>query len=115
MAQNDEMPTALSGIRVLNAGQILAAPFCGSVLAEFGAEVIKVENPDGGDPNRGNLSFFQDNRGQKSVTINLNHPAASSCSGSSPTRPTSSSKTSGPARSNAWSSHRIPFVKPTPA
>lgn len=74
MAQNDEMPTALSGIRVLNAGQILAAPFCGSVLAEFGAEVIKIENPDGGDPNRGNLSFFQDNRGQKSVTINLNHP-----------------------------------------
>lgn len=67
-------PTALAGIRVLNLGQILAAPFCGSLLAEFGAEVIKVENPRGGDPNRGNLSFFQDNRGQKSITLDLGHP-----------------------------------------
>jgi crotonobetainyl-CoA:carnitine CoA-transferase CaiB-like acyl-CoA transferase len=64
-------PSALTGIRVINAGQILAAPFCGSLLAEFGAEVIKVENPDGGDPNRPNVSFYQDNRGQKSVTLNL--------------------------------------------
>ncbi len=68
---SDPLPSALSGIRVINAGQILAAPFCSSVLAEFGAEVIKVENPDGGDPNRSNLSFHQDNRGQKSVTLNL--------------------------------------------
>ena len=64
-------PAALTGIRVINAGQILAAPFCGTLLGEFGAEVIKVEQPKVGDPNRGNVSFAQDNRGAKSVTINL--------------------------------------------
>jgi crotonobetainyl-CoA:carnitine CoA-transferase CaiB-like acyl-CoA transferase len=66
---------ALQGIRVINAGQILAAPFCSTLLGEFGAEVIKVEQPDGGDPNRGNVSFAQDNRGQKSVTIDFHTPA----------------------------------------
>jgi crotonobetainyl-CoA:carnitine CoA-transferase CaiB-like acyl-CoA transferase len=66
-------PPALTGVRVLNAGQILAAPFCATLFAEFGAEVIKVERPDGGDPNRANPSFAQDNRGQKGVTLNLAH------------------------------------------
>lgn len=42
----------LSGLRVLELGQLLAGPFCGSILAYFGAEVIKVE-PPGGDPIRG--------------------------------------------------------------
>ncbi|MFN0147425.1 MAG: CaiB/BaiF CoA transferase family protein [Dehalococcoidia bacterium] len=67
----DDAPTALAGIRVISAGQILAAPFCSTMLAEFGAEVIKVEQPVIGDPNRDNLSFWQDNRGQKSVTIDF--------------------------------------------
>jgi len=62
---------ALAGIRVISAGQILAAPFCATLLAEFGAEVIKVEPPGTGEANRGNLSFEQDNRGQKSITLNL--------------------------------------------
>ncbi|GAB4323856.1 MAG: CoA transferase [Dehalococcoidia bacterium] len=66
---------ALEGIRVVNAGQILAAPFCATLLGEFGAEVIKVEQPGRGDTNRGNVSFEQDNRGQKSVTIDLRLPA----------------------------------------
>ncbi len=65
---------ALAGIRVVCAGQILAAPFCATLLGEFGAEVIKVELPGTGDPNRGNVSFAQDNRGQKSVTLNLQAP-----------------------------------------
>lgn len=67
-------PGALEGIRVVNAGQILAAPFCATLLGEFGAEVIKVEQPGRGDVNRGNVSFEQDNRGQKSVTIDLRLP-----------------------------------------
>ncbi len=67
-------PGALHGVRVINAGQILAAPFCGTLLGEFGAEVIKVEQPKVGDPNRGNVSFAQDNRGAKSVTIDLHKP-----------------------------------------
>lgn len=69
------VPAALEGIRVVNAGQILAAPFCATLLGEFGAEVIKVEQPGRGDTNRGNVSFEQDNRGQKSVTIDLRKPA----------------------------------------
>jgi crotonobetainyl-CoA:carnitine CoA-transferase CaiB-like acyl-CoA transferase len=67
-------PGALDGIRVVSVGQILAAPFCSTLFAEFGAEVIKVEPPGVGDPNRGNVSFAQDNRGQKSVTLNLYAP-----------------------------------------
>lgn len=62
---------ALAGIRVITAGQILAAPFCATLLAEFGAEVIKIEPPIHGEANRGNLSFEQDNRGQKSITLDL--------------------------------------------
>jgi len=71
------MPTdlpALAGVRVISAGQILAAPFCATLLAEFGAEVIKVEPPGTGEANRGNLSFEQDNRGQKAVTLDLARP-----------------------------------------
>jgi crotonobetainyl-CoA:carnitine CoA-transferase CaiB-like acyl-CoA transferase len=69
-----EGPAALEGIRVICAGQILAAPYCATLLGEFGADVIKVEQPGSGDPNRDNLSFWQDNRGQKSVTIELRKP-----------------------------------------
>ncbi|MCC7089194.1 MAG: CoA transferase [Chloroflexi bacterium] len=64
----------LSGIRVVDAGQILAAPFCSTLLGEFGADVIKVEPPGTGDANRGSVSFAQDNRGQKSVTLDVTRP-----------------------------------------
>jgi crotonobetainyl-CoA:carnitine CoA-transferase CaiB-like acyl-CoA transferase len=43
----------LAGVRVLELGQLLAGPFTGSILGYFGAEVIKIESPDGGDPIRG--------------------------------------------------------------
>ena len=43
----------LEGIRVIELGQLLAGPFCGTLLAYFGAEVIKVEPPESGDPIRG--------------------------------------------------------------
>ena len=64
-------PGPLAGIRVINAGQILAAPFCATLLAEFGAEVIKIEAPGAGESNRGSISFEQDNRGQKAITLDL--------------------------------------------
>ena len=77
------MPTIrkrpLDGIRVIELGQLLAGPFCGSMLAYFGAEVIKVESPDGGDPIRGwrevkdgtSLWWHSLGRNKKSVTIDL--------------------------------------------
>lgn len=64
----------LSGIRVISTGQILAAPFCATLFAEFGAEVIKVEPPRTGEANRGSVSFAQDNRGQKAVTLDITTP-----------------------------------------
>ncbi|MCF3706308.1 CoA transferase, partial [Salmonella enterica] len=39
----------LAGLRVIELGTLIAGPFCTRIMAEFGAEVIKVESPDGGD------------------------------------------------------------------
>ena len=44
-----DSPAPLTGVRVLEVGNYMAAPFCGMQLADLGAEVIKVENPEGGD------------------------------------------------------------------
>ena len=44
--------SALSDLRVIEMGQLLAGPFCGQLLADFGAEVIKIEPPGQGDPMR---------------------------------------------------------------
>ena len=48
----DQAGGPLAGVRVVEAGIALAGPFCGSLLADFGACVVKVERPDGGDPAR---------------------------------------------------------------
>ena len=69
----------LSGIRVIELGQLLAGPFAGSMLAYFGAEVIKIEPPQGGDPIRGwrevkegtSLWWHSLARNKKSVTLDL--------------------------------------------
>ncbi|WP_225783556.1 CaiB/BaiF CoA-transferase family protein [Xenophilus sp. Marseille-Q4582] len=45
-------PLALAGVRVVEMGQLIAGPFCGKTLAEFGADVVKIEAPGGGDPLR---------------------------------------------------------------
>lgn len=76
------MPGPLEGIRVLDMTWALAGPFCTMLLADLGAEVIKVENPEGGDPSRKNFPFINGvssyflsiNRGKKSITVNLQHP-----------------------------------------
>jgi crotonobetainyl-CoA:carnitine CoA-transferase CaiB-like acyl-CoA transferase len=69
---------ALTGLRVIDASRILAGPFCGQLFAEQGAEVLKIEPPEG-DPNRSwplmvdgwSTNFLSVNRGKKSVTLNL--------------------------------------------
>lgn len=70
----------LSGVRVLEIGQVLSAPYSGSIFADLGAEVVKVERPEGGDDARqmgpafrggDSLNFHIFNRGKKSVAINL--------------------------------------------
>jgi formyl-CoA transferase len=65
----------LTGIRVLEVGAYISAPYAGVILAALGAEVVKVEPPEGeafrrGDDNR-NAYFIQYNSGKKSVAINL--------------------------------------------
>jgi formyl-CoA transferase len=55
VAQADSVPEAagpLAGLRVVECGSLIAGPFCGQLLGDFGAEVIKVEDPAGGDPMR---------------------------------------------------------------
>lgn len=69
----------LSGIRVIELGQLISGPFCGKILGEFGAEVIKVEPPGQGDPLRkwrllkdGTSVWWQvQSRNKRSVTLDL--------------------------------------------
>jgi crotonobetainyl-CoA:carnitine CoA-transferase CaiB-like acyl-CoA transferase len=62
----------LSGFRVLDMGTFVAGPYAGALLAELGADVIKVE-PPGGDPFR--VAGFVFNRGMRSLAVNLQAPA----------------------------------------
>jgi formyl-CoA transferase len=72
----------LAGLKVVELGTLIAGPFCTRIMAEFGAEVIKVESPDGGDPLRKwrklyegtSLWWYVQARNKKSVTANLKHP-----------------------------------------
>ena len=68
------MKGALDGVRVLELCNFIAGPYAAMLLADMGAEVIKVENPKGGDPFRSwdlggdTPTFWAYNRGKKSVT-----------------------------------------------
>ena len=71
------MSGSLDGIRILELGNFISGPYGAMLLADMGAEVIKVENPKGGDPFRGwdfggdQPNFWAYNRGKKGVTLNL--------------------------------------------
>ena len=78
------MSLPLEGIKVVEVGQALAGPLAGVILADMGADVIKVEKPDGGDDARGwgppfvegsSLMFHSTNRNKRSVTLDLKDPA----------------------------------------
>ena len=72
----------LRGVKVIELGTLIAGPSCGRLLAEFGAEVIKIEAPDGGDQLRQwrkmvgdtSLWWYAQARNKKSVTVNLRVP-----------------------------------------
>jgi crotonobetainyl-CoA:carnitine CoA-transferase CaiB-like acyl-CoA transferase len=80
----------LSHLRVLDLSRVMAGPWAGQVLADLGADVIKVERPGGGDDTRGwgppfaqapdgtptreSGYFLATNRGKRSITVNLEHP-----------------------------------------
>ncbi len=76
----------LEGVRVIEIGQALAGPLAGVLMADMGADVIKVEKPDGGDDARlwgppwgpdgtTSLYFHSQNRNKRSVTLDLKNPA----------------------------------------
>lgn len=77
------MAGPLEGVRVVELGQVLAAPFAGAILADLGAEVVKVERVEGGDDARrmgeafrhgDALNFHLFNRGKRSVALDLRSP-----------------------------------------
>ena len=77
----DKLP--LAGLRVLDLATVIAGPYCAGILGEFGSEVIKVENPVGGDvlrhfgtpTSRGDtLTWLSEARNKKSLTLDLHRP-----------------------------------------
>ena len=76
-------PAPLAGRRILDLSRVLAGPWCTMILADLGAEVIKIENPNGGDDTRawgppyasGESAYYLcANRNKKSVAIDLAKP-----------------------------------------
>lgn len=81
---SEAKPLPLQGIKVIELGTLIAGPFCARLLAEFGAEVIKIEPPGSGDPLRKwrklhqgtSLWWYAQARNKKSVTLDLKHAEA---------------------------------------
>src|SRR4051795_4577135 len=97
--------TALEGVRVLEVGNFMAAPFCAMQLADLGAEVVKIENPDGGDHVRTTAPFLAgESANYAPLTRNTRPPAPTSAPpprASAASRRTSSAST---ATSAPWRS-----------
>ena len=83
-----EAPKPLSGVRILALEQMQALPFATQLLARLGADVVKIESPDGGDQGRGSLpaiadpvgrrvgaTFLRNNLNKRSVCVDLKNPA----------------------------------------
>ena len=78
----DSLPTPLDGIKVLDCSQILAGPYCSMLLADMGADVVKIEKPSGGDDTRRmgppflegeSAAFLAMNRNKRSVVLDFKH------------------------------------------
>ncbi len=80
--ERDVLMQPLDGIKVIDLSRILAGPYCTMVLADLGAEVVKIEEPTSGDEARGvgpfvdgvSAYFISINRGKKSVALNIKDP-----------------------------------------
>ena len=81
-AASGRHPGPLAGMRVLELAQIMAGPSCGALLADLGAEVIKIEKLPGGDDSRGyrepsingvSAPFMMLNRNKRGIALNLKH------------------------------------------
>lgn len=74
-----DQPLPLAGVKVIELGTLIAGPYAASLLAQFGAEVIKIESPGDGDPLRNwrklhegtSLWWYSQSRNKKSITVNL--------------------------------------------
>src|SRR4030088_1091550 len=80
-----DAPTALDGLLVVDFTRVVAGPACTQTLADFGAEVIKIENPDGGDDSRAyehaeiggeSAAFLSLNRNKRGIVLDFTNPAA---------------------------------------
>ena len=95
----------LCGVRVLDASRVLAGPFCGQVLGDLGAEVLKIEHPGSGDETRGwgppfagplSAYFLSCNRNKRGITLDLARPEGADCFTDWPRAATCCWKTSAP-------------------
>lgn len=83
MAGDGQMSAPLSGLRVVDLTRYLAGAYTTMILGDLGAEILKIENPEGGDGSREvgpfvngvSTYFLSVNRGKKSIAVDLKHPA----------------------------------------
>ena len=75
------MPQPLTGLKVLDITQVMAGPFCSMLLCDMGADVIKIESPEGdptrrfaGTQNDESEAFNAVNRGKRAISVNLRNP-----------------------------------------
>ena len=80
-----DVPTVLDGLLVVDFTRVVAGPACTQTLADFGAEVIKIENPDGGDDTRSyehadlageSAAFISLNRNKRGIVLDFTNPVA---------------------------------------
>src|SRR5258706_15628503 len=83
LSERASMKQALSGVRVLDLTQVMAGPFCAMLLGDQGADVIKIEPPEGDATRRMGKSFGKEsvcfwamNRNKRGMTLNLKDPRA---------------------------------------
>src|SRR5476651_1354322 len=85
VARDSAAPKALDGLLVVDFTRVVAGPACTQTLADFGAEVIKIENPEGGDDTRQyehadlageSAAFVSLNRNKRGIALDLTKPAA---------------------------------------